>query len=284
MPVAGGGENPVRRKERAVINPRQPELPALERDAALRLDRSLAPAHPAMVTPGAVTMMAPPPTVVMMPAGTRRDHGAWRRPGLGGRADRHAASQGQDDREHGELAGHVFPPKRFDPASRPFPEPRHNGQNRAAPTRGAFPRSDASRPGPRLLPRQALVDRNLGLRQRHGPHLRPLQGQGGPRQIWNIQSGRRPELEGGRQIAGGLSPPGAEAGDLDAEPGLDQPQGRGVVEHPAADMAPPREGRDDRARDAKAEAAIGWPPTNSPGVPGSGVGGATWSNRPSFSS
>ena len=31
-------------------------------------------------------------------------------------------------------------------------------------------------------------------------------------------------------------------------------------------------------------APIGSPPTNSSGVPGGGIGGTTWSNRPSFSS
>ena len=80
-----------------------------------------------------------------------------------------------------------------------------------------------------------------------------------------------------------LAPPVGQVGHLDAEPLLQESQGRGVVEHVVA-HPPPRLHGEATIVGTRKPSPIGSPLTNSFAVPGSGTGGGTWSKKPPFSS
>ena len=103
------------------------------------------------------------------------------------------------------------------------------------------------------------------------------------------------EVEGGREVPGGFPSPRREVRDRGAEAPLEELQLRGVVKDVGGDQAAAAVGRDDQAGDAEAQsdrpgdaADSVTPPSGavmySPGVPGGGTGGGTWSKKPPFSS
>jgi amino acid efflux transporter len=111
--------------------------------------------------------------------------------------------------------------------------------------------------GHRVGGRQRVVDAEIeraGQRVEHGllgQGGRPQRGRGQRRDAGVRRPGQR---ECGGHVAGHAAPPGRQVRHLDAEPGLDETQQRGVVEHLRAHETAPAERRDDQAGDTEPQA------------------------------